>query len=341
MKICIFGAGAIGGFLAAGLARVPGAEVSVIARGAHLAAIRERGLTLIRDGEETAVHVQAGDDPAGIGPVDVVFNCLKAHQAWQSAEAMAPLLGPDTAVVCCQNGVPWWYFHKLTGRFEGRRLDAVDRGDRQWRAIGPERAIGCSVYPAAEISEPGVIRHVYGDKFALGEPDGSASPRIRRISQVMEQAGFRAPVLDDIRSELWLKLWGNLCFNPISALTRGTLDVVASEPTSRATAKAMMLEAQVIAEALGASFRVDVERRIDGAAKVGKHRTSMLQDLEAGKTMEIDALVTAVVEMGRITGHPTPTLDVVLGLVQQLAMNHGLYPTYPAEAAGPAENAAT
>ena len=339
MKVCIFGAGAIGGYLAAGLARMPEVEVSVIARGAHLAAIRDNGLTLVKDGEETTVQVQASDDPAEIGPVDVIFNCLKAHQAWESAEALGPLLGPETAVVSCQNGVPWWYFHKLPGAFEGRRMDAVDRGDRQWNAIGPERAIGCSVYPAAEITEPGVIRHVYGDKFALGEPDGSASPRIQQISQVMEQAGFRAPVLDDIRSELWLKLWGNLCFNPISALTRGTLDIVASDPTSRATAKAMMLEAQVIAESLGSSFRVDVERRIDGAAKVGKHRTSMLQDLEAGKAMEIDALVTAVVEMGRITGHPTPTLDVVLGLVQQLAMNHGLYPTYPAETAGPAENA--
>ena len=340
MKVCIFGAGAIGGILVAGLARVPGVEVSAIARGAHLAAIRARGLTLIRDGEATTVQVEASDDPAAIGPVDVVFNCLKAHQAWASAEAMAPLLGPETAVVCCQNGVPWWYFYKLPGDYEGLRLDAVDRGDRQWRAIGPERAIGCSVYPAAEVSAPGVIRHVYGDKFALGEPDGATSPRIKRIAQVLEQAGFRAPVLDDIRSELWLKLWGNLCFNPISALTRGTLDVVASDPTSRATAKAMMLEAQVIAEALGASFRVDVERRINGAARVGKHRTSMLQDLEAGKAMEIDALVTAVVEMGRITGHPTPTLDLVLGLVQQLAMNHGLYPTYPVEAAGAVENAA-
>lgn len=333
MKICIFGAGAIGGYLAVGLAGVPGIEVAVIARGAHLKAIREKGLTLVKDGVETTVQVQATANPAEIGPVDVVFNCLKAHQAWESAEAMIPLLGPDTAVVCCQNGAPWWYFHGLVGRFEGRRLDAVDRDDRQWLAIGPHRAIGCSVYPAAEISEPGVIRHVYGDKFALGEPDGSISPRIARISQVMEQAGFKAPVLDDIRSELWLKLWGNLCFNPISALTRGTLDVVASDPTSRATAKAMMIEAQAIAETLGASFRVDVERRINGAARVGKHRTSMLQDLEAGKAMEIDALVTAVQEMGQITGLPTPTLDVVLGLVQQLGMNHGLYPTYPVETA--------
>jgi 2-dehydropantoate 2-reductase len=333
MKVCIFGAGAIGGYLAVGLAGVPGVQVSVIARGAHLAAIRERGLTLVKGGAETTVKVFATSDPAEVGPVDVVFNALKAHQAWESAEAMGPLLGPDTAVVCCQNGVPWWYFHGLVGHYEGRRLDAVDRGDRQWLAIGPHRAIGCSVDPAAEIAAPGVIRHIYGDKFALGEPDGSTSPRVTRISEAMEQAGFKAPVLDDIRSELWLKLWGNLCFNPISALTRGTLDMVASDPTSRATAKAMMLEAQAIAEGLGASFRVDVERRINGAARVGKHRTSMLQDLEAGKAMEIDALVTAVQEMGQITGHPTPVLDVVLGLVQQLGMNHGLYPTYPAETA--------
>lgn len=328
MKICIFGAGAIGGYLAVGLAGVPGVEVSVIARGAHLVAIRERGLTLVKDGNETTVRIQATNTAAEIGPVDVVFNCLKAHQAWESAANMTPLLGPGTAVVCCQNGVPWWYFHKIGGDFEGRRLDAVDRGDRQWSAIGPERAIGCSVYPAAEVTAPGTIHHVYGDKFALGEPDGINTPRIKRIADVMEQAGFRAPILDDIRSELWLKLWGNLCFNPISALTRGTLDVVAGDATSRATAKAMMLEAQAVAEALGASFRVDVERRINGAARVGKHRTSMLQDLEAGKAMEIDALVTAVQEMARITGHATPTLDVILGLVQQLGMNRGLYPTY-------------
>jgi len=340
MKICIFGAGAIGGYLAAGLARLEDTEVSVIARGKHLAAIRENGLTLQKDGDEHTVQVQAALDPHEIGPVDVVFNCLKAHQAWESASYVVPLLGPDTAVVCCQNGVPWWYFHGLGGEHEGRRLDAVDRGNRQWELIGPERAIGCSVYPAAEIAGPGVIKHTYGDKFALGEPDGSRSERVVAISEVLERAAFRAPVLDDIRSELWLKLWGNLCFNPISALTRGTLDVVAADPTTRGTAKAMMLEAQEIAESLGSSFRVDVERRINGAAKVGKHRTSMLQDLEAGKAMEIDALVTAVQEMGRITGHPTPTIDIVLGLVQQLATNAGLYPTYPAESVDQGEDIA-
>lgn len=329
MKICIFGAGAVGGFLAHGLAQVEGVELSVIVRGAHLAAIRENGLTLIRDGESTSVAMIASDDPKELGPQDIVFNCLKAHQSWQSAENMLPLLKDDTTVVTCQNGVPWWYFYALEGKFEGQHLDSVDRDDRQWKLVGPERAIGCSVYPATEVTEPGVIKHVYGDKFAIGEPDGSNSERIQEISAVMEKAGFKAPILDDIRSELWLKLWGNLCFNPISALTGATLDIVASHPTSRVTAKAMMLEAQEIAEALGASFRVDVERRINGAARVGAHRTSMLQDFLAKKPMEIDALVTAVQEMGKITGKPSPTLDAVLGLVQQLGMTHDLYPTYP------------
>ena len=330
MRVCIFGAGAIGGFLAHGLAKVDGVELSVVARGPHLAAMLDKGIGLTRDGETTYSPIHNGSaNPADLGEQDVVFNCLKAHQAWQTAEDVVPLLGKDTVVVTCQNGVPWWYFHKIGGAYEGRRLDAVDRDDRQWNVIGPERAIGASVYPATEITEPGIIKHVYGDKFALGEPDGSTSERITGISRMLEAGGFGAPVLDDIRSEIWLKLWGNLCFNPISALTRATLDVVATDPGSRAVAKAMMLEAQVIAEKLGASFRVDVERRINGAARVGAHRTSMLQDLEAGKAMEIDALVTAVQEMGRIVGVATPMLDAVLALVQQLATTQGLYPTYP------------
>ena len=329
MKICIYGAGSIGGYLAAGLAGVEDVELSVIVRGAHLAAIRADGLRLLKDDGTQVARVEASDDPADLGPQDVVFNCLKAHQAWETADHLAPLLGPETAVVTCQNGVPWWYFHGLKGPYEDRQLDAVDRGGRQWQGITPARAIGCSVYPAAEIAEPGVIRHVYGNKFAPGEPSGETTERITRISKALEAGGFSAPVLDDIRSELWLKLWGNLCFNPISALTRATLDRVATDPGTRATAKAMMLEAQGIAERLGAHFRVDVERRINGAAKVGAHRTSMLQDLEAGKAMEIDALVTAVQEMGGIVGVETPTLDAVLALVQQLGRSLDLYPTYP------------
>jgi 2-dehydropantoate 2-reductase len=331
MKICIYGAGAIGGYMGHALAQVPGVELSLIARGPHLKAMQENGLTLIRDGEKTSVPVTATSDPAELGPQDYVVIALKSHQAWQSAESITPLLGPDTAVVTCQNGVPWWYFHKLKGEFEGNRLDAVDRGDRQWNTFGPDRAIGCVVYPATEIIEPGVIKHVYGDKFSIGEPDGTLSPRCESLSKALEQGGLRAPVLEDIRSEIWLKLWGNLCFNPISALTGATLDVVATQPGTRALAKSMMLEAQTLAEKLGASFRVDVERRINGAAGVGAHRTSMLQDLEAGKAMEIDALVTAVQEMGSIAGVATPAIDGVLALVQQLAEGRGLYPTYPVE----------
>ena len=330
MRVCIFGAGAIGGLLAHGLAKVDGIELSVMARGAHLEAMLDKGIALVTAEETTVSPIAKGSaNPADLGEQDVVFNCLKSHQAWQSAEAMGPLLDAETTVVTCQNGVPWWYFYKIGGEFEGRRLDAVDRDNRQWDLVGPQRAIGCSVYPASEITAPGVIKHVYGDKFALGEPNGTSSERVIAISQMLETAGFKAPVLDDIRSEVWLKLWGNLCFNPISALTRATLDVVATDPGSQAVAKSMMLEAQVVAEKLGASFRVDVDRRIGGAAKVGAHRTSMLQDLEAGKAMEIDALVTAVQEMGLITGIATPMLDAVLALVQQLGSTQGLYPTYP------------
>ncbi|MDE2789712.1 MAG: 2-dehydropantoate 2-reductase [Paracoccaceae bacterium] len=335
MKICIFGAGAIGGYLAVGLARVEGVTVSVIARGAHLEAIRNRGLRLDRVGRCDTVSVHATEDPGEIGPQDYVIVCLKAHQAWDVADRMKPLFHDDTAVVTCQNGVPWWYFHALGGPFEGRRIQAVDPEGRQWREIGPERAIGCVVYPATEISEPGVIRHVYGDKFALGEPDGNLSERCLRLSKAMEAGGLRAPVLADIRSEIWLKLWGNLCFNPISALTRATLDRVATESATRQLAQAMMTEAEAIATRLGATFRVDMERRINGAAGVGPHRTSMLQDLERGRTLEIDALVTAVREMGKIVEVETPATDIVLGLVCQLAAVKGLYPAFPDLASSP------
>ena len=325
MKITIYGAGAIGGYLAHGLATAEGVELSVIARGAHLAAMREHGLTLIREDGESTVPVHATDDPAELGPQDYVITALKAHQAWESAEQTIPLLGPGTAVVTCQNGVPWWYFHGLSGEHAGRRIPAVDRDDRQWNAIGPERAIGCVVYPATSIERPGVIRHVYGDKFALGEPDGSQSVRSLRLAEALEAGGFRAPVLEDVRSELWLKLWGNLCFNPISALTGATLDLVATEHGTRSVADAMMREAEEIATRLGVTFRVTRERRIDGAAKVGAHRTSMLQDLDNGRALEIDALVAAVRDMGRIVAVPTPTIDTVLALVSQLGTVRGLY----------------
>jgi 2-dehydropantoate 2-reductase len=328
VKICIFGAGAIGGYMGVDLT-LAGHDVALVARGAHLEAMRANGLRLITDAGERVTPVHATDRPADLGPQDYLIVALKAHQAWDAAEAMTPLIGPDTTVVTAMNGVPWWYFWGLEGPYANLRLESVDPGERQWRLIGPERAIGCVVYPATELVGPGIVRHIYGDKFTLGEPDNSQSQRCQALSQAMQDAGFKAPVAPSIRNEIWLKLWGNLCFNPISALTRATLDVVATDPGTRNTARAMMIEAQRIGARLGVHFRVDVERRINGAARVGAHRTSMLQDLERGRALEIDALLTAVQEMGRLTDVDTPYIDTVLGLVQQMARTASLYPTFP------------
>lgn len=306
-------------------------EVSLIARGAHLKAIRENGLKLLIEGEEHVARPVATDNPADLGPQDYVIVPLKTHQGWEVAEDMAPLLGDDTVVVTCQNGIPWWYFHGLDSQFRDLRLASVDPGNRQWNAIGPERVLGCVVYPAAEISEPGVIRHIYGNRFPFGEPTGRITPRCERLSEALISAGFKAPILPHVRNEIWLKLWGNLCFNPISALTRATLDIVATDPGTRSLSREMMHEAQRIAVRLGVHFRVDIERRIDGAAKVGAHRTSMLQDLEKGCAMEIDGLLTVVQEMGRMADMETPHINAVLALIQQLGRTQGLYPTFPEE----------
>lgn len=334
MKICIYGSGAIGGYLGVRLHQA-GAEVSLVARGAHLAAMRENGVTLLMGEEKTVVHPHCTDNPAELGPQDYVIIALKAHSVPGVVPAMQPLLGDDTAVVTAVNGIPYWYFHGTGGEFDGRTLETVDPGAVQWKGLGPQRAIGCVVYPATEVVEPGVIQHVYGDKFSLGEPDGSKSERVVALSKAMEAGGLRAPVLDRIRDEIWLKLWGNLCFNPISALTHGTLEGICGDPDTRAVAKAMMLEAKDIGDKLGVHFRVDVERRINGAAAVGAHKTSMLQDLERGRPMEIDPLLSVVQEMGRMVGVPTPTIDVVLALVKQRGETAGCY-SRPQPAAAPA-----
>lgn len=331
MKICIYGAGAIGGYMGVMLKR-GGLDVSLVARGAHLEAIKAKGLTLVTKTETITEQMPASRDPRDLGRQDVVIIALKAHQAWEAAEDLKPLLGPGTAVVTAQNGVPWWYFHGLDGQHADLRLRSVDPGDRQWNAIGPERVIGCTVYPATEIVEPGVVKHIYGDQFGLGEPNRRESERLTRFADALTAGGLKPRLFSDIRDDIWLKLWGNLCFNPISALTHATLDVVATEPGTRALARSMMLEAQEIGERLGVTFRVDVERRINGAANVGAHRTSMLQDLEKGRPLEIDALLGAVQEMGRLTETRTPYIDAVLGLVQQMASVKGLYPTFPPEA---------
>ncbi|MBW4708213.1 2-dehydropantoate 2-reductase [Roseobacter sp. YSTF-M11] len=325
MRICIFGAGAIGGYMGVKLAQA-GADVSLVARGPHLAAMQEKGLTLIdAEAGRTTVDVRAREKPEDLGPQDYVIVTLKAHSVPSVVPKLQPLMHPGTTIVSGVNGVPWWYFYKSGGDLEGTRLRSVDPDDVQWNGWGPERVLGCVVYPAAEVSEPGVIRHIEGNRFSLGEPDGSKSDRATALSKVLVSAGLKAPVRPRLRDEIWVKLWGNLSFNPISALTHATLDVLCNDAGTRAVARGMMLEAQTIAEKLGVKFPVSVDRRIDGGAAVGAHRTSMLQDLDAGRPMEIDALVTAVQELGQITDTPTPTVDTVLALIRLRARTAGLY----------------
>ncbi len=324
MKICIFGAGAIGGYMGAKLAEA-GADVSLVARGPHLAAMRENGLTLIEGGVSKTLPVTVSEDPADLGPQDYVIVTLKAHSVPPVVDKMLPLIGEGTTIVSGVNGVPWWYFHKIGGDLDGTRLASVDPGNAQWDGFGPDNVLGCVVYPAAEVSEPGVINHIEGNRFSLGEPSGEKSERAMALSKALSAAGLKAPVRPKIRDEIWVKLWGNLSFNPISALTHATLDVLCTEPGTRDVARNMMLEAQTIAEKLGVKFPIDVDRRIQGGADVGAHRTSMLQDLDAGRPMEIDALVGSVQELGRVTDTPTPTIDTVLALVQLRGKVAGLY----------------
>ena len=325
MKVCIYGAGAIGGYLGAKLAATD-AEVSLIARGAHLDAIRTNGLRVVSEAEgDWTAHPHATDEPAELGPQDAVVIAVKAPAVPAIAEAMQPLLGPGTAVVTAMNGIPWWYFHGHGGELEGTRLQSVDPGGRLWRAIPPERCIGCVIYPAGEVAEPGVVHHAYGNRFNLGEPDGSSSGRVRALSSLLADAGLKAPVRPRIRDDIWVKLWGNVSFNPVSALTGATLEAIADDPGTRGVVRAMMVEAQAIAEALDIKLPVDVDTRIGWARDVGAHKTSMLQDLERGKTMEIDALVSAVAEMGDLVGVETPMIDAVLALVIQRARLAGCY----------------
>ena len=302
-----------------------GAEVSLVARGPHLAAIKDKGLTLAEaDRDPVTVKINASENPADLGPQDYVIVTLKAHSVPAVVPKMQPLIGRNTTIVSGVNGVPWWYFHKIGTDLEGTRLESVDPDNTQWDGFGPDRVLGCVVYPAAEVSKPGTIKHIEGNRFSLGEPDGSKSERAVALSQALSAAGLKAPVRPRLRDEIWVKLWGNLSFNPISALTHATLDVLCTDSGTRAVAKGMMLEAQEIAEKLGIKFPIDVERRIDGGAAVGSHRTSMLQDLDAGRPMEIDALIGSVQELGHLTKTPTPTIDTVLALIRLRARTAGL-----------------
>jgi 2-dehydropantoate 2-reductase len=319
MKIAIIGAGAIGGYVGVKLA-LAGEDVTFIVRGANLEAIRKNGMKLIMDDgtEHVASNVKATNNYDEAGPQDLIILAMKAHQVEAIANDLPKLFGPDTAVVTMQNGIPYWYFQKHGGELEGSRVHSVDPTGIVMERIPADRVIGCVVYPASELIAPGVVKHIEGDRFPVGELDGSTSERVTRISECFTKAGFKAPVLDKIRSEIWLKLWGNLTFNPISSLSHSTLVDICQFPLTRELAANMMTEAQTIANKLGIEFRVTLDKRIAGAEKVGKHKTSMLQDIEAGRAPEIDALVGSVVELGRMTKTPTPHIDTVYALVKLL-----------------------
>ena len=319
MKICVVGAGAIGGLMAAKFA-LAGEEVTVIDQGAHLAAIRDRGLKLIwEDGKESiADSIKTGDKLAGIGPQDLIVLALKAHYLDQVAREIPAVVGPETMIVTVQNGIPWWYFHRHGGEHDGQRLKSLDPSSVLTKNIDGDRIIGCVVYPAADVPEPGVIHHVEGDRFPIGELDGSESERVQRLYDALVKAGFRSRILPDIRSEIWLKAWGNLSFNPISALTHATLVEICQFPSTRNLAATMMRESQAIAEKLGITFRHTIEKRIEGAESVGAHKTSMLQDVELGRSLEVEALMGAVLELGQLTEVPAPSISAVYACVKLL-----------------------
>lgn len=315
-SICVFGAGAIGGLIAARL-EAAGTAVTVAARGPHLAAMRAHGLVLESGGERIVTRPRLVEDPAALGPQDYLVLTLKAHSLAPALSSLRPLIGPTTTIVAAVNGIPWWYCYGLPPPFADRRIRAVDSDGAIWDALPPSQTIGCIVYPAAEVTEPGHVVHGYGDRFSLGEPDGARSERIRGLSELLIGAGFKAPVRPRLRDEIWVKLWGNMAFNPLSVLTGATLDVITTDPDTRLTVAAMMREGQAVAEKLGVRFVIDLEQRIAGGAGVGRHRTSMLQDFERGRPLEIEAVLGAVVELGEWVGVSTKLSRAVLGLVRQ------------------------
>ncbi|MGI5135132.1 MULTISPECIES: 2-dehydropantoate 2-reductase [unclassified Streptomyces] len=318
MKIAVLGAGAIGAYVGAALHQ-GGAEVHLIARGEHLRAMRAHGVHVRSPRGDFVARPHATDDPAEIGPVDYVFLGLKAHSYPSSGPLVAPLLGDRTAVVAGQNGIPWWYFHKLAGPYEGLKIEAVDPGGATSKVLPPERAIGCVVYPATVIESPGVIRHLEGTRFSIGEPSGEVSERCTALSEAMVAGGLKCPVESNLRDDIWIKLMGNVAFNPISALTRATMAEICRHPLTRRLVAQLMEETLDIAARVGSCPAISIEKRLRGAEGVGDHKTSMLQDLEAGKQLELDAIVTAVVEMADISGAEAPTLRAIHAATDLLA----------------------
>ncbi len=325
-KICIFGAGAIGGYLAACL-HDAGADVSLIARGPHLKAIKENGLKLQINGEMRSFNLNASDDPADFGRQDYVIIALKAHGITHITETIQPLLDPDTAVVSAVNGLPWWYFYKANTdtELDDKPLMSVDPEASIWNKIGPERAIGCVVYPACEISKPGIITHIEGNRISLGEPSGESTQRIKTLSDLMIKGGLKAPQKKRIRDEIWIKLWGNCSFNPVSALTGASLDKIAEDPDTRKLVAEIMNECKQVGEALSIRFAVSIEDRINGAGKIIGHKPSTRQDIEMGRPLEIDPLVTALIEIANQLQIDTPRLVSVTALLKLQARTLGLY----------------
>jgi len=317
MKFAIVGAGAIGAFLGAVLARA-GEDVTLIARGAHLRAMQEHGVRVRGEIGDFHVNVRATDDPLTVGEVDVVILTLKTHSVPAMVASLRPLLGPNTSVITAQNGFPWWYFYRQASDWEGTHLESVDPGGVISRHIDPARVIGCVVYPSTEIVEPGVVHHLEGTRFAIGEPDGSKSERCRRIAESFIKAGLRCPIRTNIRHDIWVKLMGNVAYNPISALTRATLIEIVQCPETRALAAAIMNEVDAVARGLGIDMGISVEQRLEGAEKVGRHKTSMLQDIEAGKPTELEAIVGAIIELGDKLGLDLPNTKSVYACVKLL-----------------------
>jgi len=324
MKIAVVGAGAIGGYLGGLLARA-GHDVTLITRGAHRDAIRNHGLRVDSKGASFTVHPACTDNPAEAGPQDFVILSLKAPAVPAMAERMLPLFGPDTALLTAMNGVPYWYFHKQGGPLDGTQLESVDPGAKQWTLIGPQRAIGSVVWLAGTVAAPGVIHHTSGNGLPIGEPDGSRSDRVQRLSGILTEAGVEAPVHPNIRQEIWTKLWGNLSYNPVSVLTHGTLEGLSRDPDARLVLGKMMEESRQVGQALGIDFPLTIEQRMGAAEKVGPHKTSMLQDLEAGRPMEIGALIGVIAELAQKLRIDTPTIDTVLALLKVRARVAGTY----------------
>ena len=323
MKFAVVGAGAIGGYVGAYLSR-SGEEVALVARGPHLRAIQTSGVR-VRTGEgEVVARPFATDDPVRIGPVDAVLLTVKAHSLPELAPRLGPLIRDETPVVTAQNGIPWWYFQRHGGPYEGLRLESVDPGGVLRHAIPAQNVIGCVAYLSTIVAEPGVIEHIEGNRFSIGELDGARTERCQRISEAFQKSGLKCPIRSRIRHDIWVKLVGNLAFNPISALTRATLDRITGSPEVRALARAIMEEGEAVARALGVELDVSIDRRMEGAARVGAHRTSMLQDVEAGRPLELDSIVGAVVELAGILNIPVPHTRTVYACTKLLAQTlHG------------------